>query len=226
MLFVLFGDMKVIERFAYIDKYIYPTAKEFVSLNLLGPGLSALLYIAVLPWFAEQALVMSLWYQRRQKKAELKSEGLEVLTEDQGAELRQRIASRDAKITELSQRSAVLERRAVRFEVQEVIIGGKDEQALREILLKYLQIELFIEKNHYQGSNNGLVRFDKDGYVNLRKGNSSAMAGVERWALEKDCLVLYSAAREVLGRLSFNSNQRGFFHGIVNGADVVLLAKD
>lgn len=226
LLFVLFSDAKVSERFAYIDKHLYPSASEFAWLNLIGPTISTLIYIAAVPWLSEKALVLNLWYQRRQKAAELRSEAHELLTEKQSLVLRQKLTARDEVIKGLKEELAVQQRKVIRHEVLAALSGGANSETLNKILRKYLTAEIFAEKAHYSTGSQGLVKFDEQGYVHTRSGGVGGMAfeSVERWAQSKGKFILYSADQKELGSLEFQSDMGGFFFGRVDGVDRVLIS--
>ncbi|MBB6573536.1 hypothetical protein [Xanthomonas arboricola] len=226
LLFVLFSDGKVAERFSYIDKHLYPTVDAFAWLNLIGPSISTLIYVAAVPWLAEKALVLNLWYQRRQKAAELRSEGLELLTHQQSVQLREIVSVRDKTIKEINHQLLVQQRRVARFEAVAAVSNGTSPESLWKIHQKYWVLELFSEKTHFSSGSQAIIKFDESGYVHVKSGgpSSNAFDGVERWAQKKDGFVFHSHSGDEVGRMSFDANMAGFFTGSVNGVERLLVA--
>lgn len=226
LLFVLFGDMSVVDRFAYIDKSMYPTWKEFVWLNIVGPALSTLLYVIFIPWLAERTLVLNLWYQRRQKVAERRSDGLELLTLQESVQLNERIANRDKQIGDLNIKLAGLQTTAARHDLQDALRESENDNAIVNALFEYLTVGRFSEKINYTSSELSAVRFDISGYVKFRIVMSSAIANVESWRLDKRELVLYSGDNVEVGRFQYVKLGIGYFVGRINEVERIFTEKD
>lgn len=225
MMFVLFSDMKVGKKFDYIDDELYPGIDSWLSMNLLLPLASTVLFLFVSPWVSELITRWNLWHQRRQKDLELRSEGLELLTHKQSRELRRIISAREMAVQEVNRQLLSAQRRVVRLETVAAMSGGLSQEGVLRMQKRYLLMELFMEQITYSSSSQALIKFDEDGYVDVADINAftSAFAGSERWSFTKDGVVLYSPDREEVGRFVFDPTNEGCFRGSVNGVERLLI---
>lgn len=90
-IFVLLSELKITEKFNYIQTYLYPNFWDNILLGFIFPFISAVIFIFLYPYPAE--LVYSHWKTRQQKMIELrqKIEGETLLNLNDSREIRRKI---------------------------------------------------------------------------------------------------------------------------------------
>lgn len=78
--FVLFSDLKVGEKFHFIDEALYPTWKEVLGRGVAFPLASACFYLFVYHWPALWSYRLRLWQQARMLAAKRSSEKSRIRT--------------------------------------------------------------------------------------------------------------------------------------------------
>ena len=115
LIFVLFSDLAIDQRFHYIDTRLYPTAFLFLVMNIGGPLISALAYIFLLPYPTEWVHRWNLYRKQRLRDQDRRSEARRLLTEEEGVayrtqvnELKMSLKSRGIELARASVRAAAL----------------------------------------------------------------------------------------------------------------------
>ncbi|MEN5264417.1 hypothetical protein [Stenotrophomonas sp. TWI587] len=224
-LFVLFADMKVGKRFGFIDEELYPSTGQFITSNLLLPLLSSVLYIGVVPWVTEAVHRWNLWMQRRLRQAEMRSEGLELLTEQQSVQLRERMARLHESHLDLQGKLAKQERATKRYAAMHAELSRKDYEVPPVEVVEYLLSDSFAAKAASDlGAELSVHSFDERGQVLSWKVSRDRSVMAERWSISGKALDLYSSRGEVIATFEFNP-ESAQFEGSANGRATCLVPR-
>lgn len=97
LLFVLLSDKSIAWRFNYIDNRLYPTAQDFLIYHVVGPILSAALYLYVFPYPARAVFRYTLKRKKELNDISLAIEGQQLLTLEEAQLLRKEMANAEAQ---------------------------------------------------------------------------------------------------------------------------------
>lgn len=205
MVFVLLSDLKVVERFHYIDESIYPTAKAFLLLNFGRPLLSTLAYIFVLPWPTEWVHKWNLRRKLRLYYAELESKNTSLLSGPESARLRQDVAELRAKLSQKRIDLANLKRQTTALRMTST--AGLNDHENGPTHSAYLCSQLFILEAGQANHVSSPWRFSDDGNVTPKeyKGNL-------RWKYHQGRIHFLDVDQDPgdLGSLSFSQSSNKF----------------
>ncbi|WP_313250743.1 hypothetical protein [Stenotrophomonas sp.] len=217
LIFVLFSGMTVDERFHYIDERLYPTAAVFAWMHIVGPILSALAYILLLPWPTEWVHKWNLTRKLRLKYAELSSEGNRLLTQEESDEYRAEVTELKRKLNE--KRIELLEQRrkvsAMAILTQEGVTAELSDQQHRA----YLASQAFIVEVGQINHDSSPWYFRDGDEVSIQKMRMNL-----RWHFSKGQLHFFDADEEKgnLGFLTFNPAIKKYEGRLVGLGDVRL----
>lgn len=153
LIFVLFSDLDVDKRFAFIDENLYPTALAFIGLHILGPFVSALLYIYVLPWPTEWVYKWNLKRQSRLRYAKLQQEGERLLSEQEGLQLRTINSRLKVALNTEKASSKKIARNILALRVKlSVGVGDKARNAIFDRYLKSQEFEVYRRMQKHSSS--------------------------------------------------------------------------
>jgi hypothetical protein len=104
MIAVLFSGMTIHERFAFIDKTLYPNAQTAWVYHIVGPLGCALAYVFIYPWPAKW--INGFWLRRQNelKKQRDEIEGATLLTKEEAEAVRRSANQRIRQTEEENQR--------------------------------------------------------------------------------------------------------------------------
>ncbi len=225
LLFVLFADMRVGKRFDFIDSELYPTLERFVAYNLLWPMLSSLVYIMLVPWVTELVHRWNLWHQRRLREADLRSQNLDVLTEQQSSELRGDVSARNRLIDDLRQKLTRQENLSKMLAAMhgELINAASDKP--QTTLQDYLLCDVFVTRTTLDmNADLSVHAFEEDGHVHSRGVSRGRAVKAENWRFDHKNLQLLCANGEVIASFRFNS-ANGRFEGQANNRETILMPR-
>lgn len=215
LIFALFSSLPLGERFHYIDEVLYPTTGAFALHHLIGPTLSTILYIFVMPWPTEWVHRWNLQRKLRLRHAELRAEGHRLLTEMESHQLLTKVGELKESLARM-RGELTSERRKTRALSLQTMAGRKDED-IKAIHTAYLTSQAFtIRAGKAAFPDPTHIRFTADGAVDI-PGFSNV-----RWAYAKNSIHLYDADQEqgAMGQLQFAVHSNTF-EGTLEGLGLV-----
>ncbi|WP_415916294.1 hypothetical protein SE336_15855 [Xanthomonas arboricola] len=221
VLFVLFSDLKVGKRFDYIDDEIYGAPGVWVSRNILLPLGSTAFFLLVMPWVSAMVHRWNLWHQRRLKELELRSEGLQLLTKEQGQEIRRSIVRRDAMNEKLLSDLKRLKSTEATLRCSHAVYSGADVDRAAAYFSAYLMLHTFeVEVDSAQT----VLRkhsFDEEGSMSTEWRGGRPEEEPEKWRLDGYSILLITGSDRLFQKFDFNP-LHGHFEGRFNGRVVFL----
>lgn len=224
-LIVLFADMKVSKRFGFIDDELYPSTAQFFTSNLVLPLVSSLVYIGVVPWVTEAVHRWNLWMQRRLRQAELRSQGLELLTGQQSAQLRERVGRLNQTNLDLKGKLAKQEKATKRYRAMHAELSRNDDDMPLAEIMDYLLSDSFAAKAVSDlGAELSVHAFDGDGQVHSRKVSRDRSVMAETWSFRGNTLELASSEGDLIASFVFNA-ATAQFEGSAYGRETYLVPR-
>lgn len=215
MLFALFASIPLGQRFHYIDEVLYPTAEAFAAYHFIGPAISTLIYIFIMPWPTEWVHRWNLQRKLRLKQAELRADGHRLLTEEESSELRKTVGELRTSLTKM-RGDLTAERRKVRALSLRTLKDRKAD-AIERILIDYITSQPFkIRTGRGEIRDDTLIRFNRDGAVDISGYRNM------RWGYGAQEIRLFDADREqgALGAIRFSDSNHSF-QGNLDGLGTV-----
>ncbi len=198
MIFALFSGLPLGQRFHYIDEVLYPTANTFALYHFLGPTLSTLVYIFLMPWPTEWVHRWNLQRKLRLKQADLRADGHRLLTEAESTELQKKVGELRTTLAQM-RIDLTSERRKVRA-LSLRTLGGRKADEIERILVDYVTSQPFkIRTGRGDIKDDTIIRFNRDGAVDIVGYRNM------RWAYVAQEIRLFDADREqgALGSVRF-----------------------
>ncbi len=203
LIFVLFSDQSVADRFSFIDEKLYPTLGEFLTLNFGGPLASALIYIFLLPWPTEWVHRWNLQRKLKLRYADLRAEGHRLLTEEESVRMRQSINEMKEQLNDrrIDLLASKRKNKALAFKITQ---EAGEELKLR-IYRDYLTSQPF-KIALKRGNAPDYLRFLSDGATEL-PGHANV-----RWYYSKNSVHFVDTDREegAMGSITFNPGTNTF----------------
>ncbi|MEN5365630.1 hypothetical protein ABE571_04430 [Stenotrophomonas sp. TWI273] len=215
MIFALFSGMPLGQRFHYIDEVLYPTAKTFALYHFLGPILSTIVYIFLVPWPTEWVHRWNLQRKLRLKQADLRADGHRLLTEAESVELQKKVGELRTTLAEM-RGELTGERRKVRALSMKTLEGRRADE-IERILINYVTSQPFkIRAGRAEFKDGTTMRFNRDGAVEITGYRNM------RWAYVAQEIRLFDADQDqgALGPVRF-ANSSNAFEGTLEGLGMV-----
>lgn len=215
--FVLFSNDPLKERFSAVDSLSTPLKDYLLGRGLAIPLAITLGYIILVPMIMERVLLWNLWMQRRQKAAEQRSEGLELLTKAESEQLRAVRVEKDRQLNEISQRLAVVNAKMAGWKAMvkgaDSENGAKSDEALVAFLLSQ---EFAVYEANVIANPLAILNFYDGNSAYCSDINSAYARHVDRWGFKDGILTLTNADGELTGKLAFLPD-RGQLSGEIRG---------
>lgn len=212
LIFVLFSDLEVEDRFKFIDETLYPSTTYSLWMNVGGPLISSLVYIFVLPWVTEWVHEWNLSRARRLKEAERRSAGEYLLSYPESLAFRRLREQAQNQIEnlkrELKQTKKSLYRWRARSEMQRSPTEGLDA------LPDYVASHSFIVVSDIlvRSTVRGKIDFSRDG--TLLSTVSGHLGGAQSWSIDSSGLALYDGGDERLCSFKYQVAEGTFMASI------------
>lgn len=223
--FTLFSGESLKDRFAAVDRLTAPLTDYLLGPGLLTPLVITLGYIFVVPVVVEGVLRWNLKMGRRQKAAEQRSEGLELLTKDESKYLRALRVEKDRQVRELQELLKVERANLTGWRAMvkgaAPNAGGSSDQSLISFLLSQ-EFEVF-EANSVSRPIASLFLYE-GGTAHGEDIMVGYSRHIDRWSVTNGSLTFRDGKGNVTGRLSFLPD-RGVVLGKIQNDSVELRGK-
>lgn len=220
VLFVLFSDMKVGKKFAFIDMDLFSSAADFWLSNTLWPLLSAGAYIFVVPWATRGVHRWNLWHQRLLHEDDLRSEGLKVLPVGEATKLRALASERRTQVEKLKDEVEELGARMTQLAAMHACAQSRDPGQAYPELADYVNSRPFVMWGDVSHKPLSRHEFSADGGLISYAVNRGAASDADGWELDGASLRLLQK-NELQCELLFDSSD-GVFRGQYGGINVRL----
>lgn len=223
--FVLFSGESLDNRFAAVDALTTPLGEYLLSRGLALPLVFTLGYIFLVPIAVEGVLLWNLRMQRRQKEAEQRSQGLELLSRPQSLYLHALRQEKERQLNELKTRFEVVESRLAGWKAivksSKINQSGSSDNALRAFLISQ---EFSVHESGVASRPLAELKFGEEDAVHCSDFFASYARHIDAWQLSSGTLTLRNSSGQVKGRFTFIPDQ-GYFLGQIDGNDVELRGK-
>ncbi len=206
-LFALFSEKKLEMRFGYIDEMLYPDVWSFLGLNFAGPLASAAFYIFAVPWITEFVIGWNLMMKRRVLAKEMKSDGLNPLSEPDSQQMRSDISDRNKRINE--QRD-VIARLGHRLSRSDAVVAALSNPSKAGPQLKSFLCAGVMSLDLRPPMGGSKYAFEKEGHVKVIWEGFSAMTGAAKWRLDGMNLVVMNLDDAEIVTLEFDPSAAEF----------------
>ncbi|MNM34509.1 hypothetical protein D3C81_451560 [compost metagenome] len=227
LIFVLFSGMTVDQRFHYIDERLYPTWLEFSIFNFLGPLLSALVYIFLLPWPAKWVHRWNLKMKRDIREVELESSGEEVLTLPATKNIHEKIASQKKTINDLAERERVARVCGLGWRAMARFGSDMDANHKESALFEFLTSASFDVRSDARATGvTGTLALDSQGNASLVSAFIVGSRSIHSWTMMGSEVLLKGSNGAEIGRLVFRPELGGALKGQIGNDPVFVSSKE
>lgn len=214
LFFVLFSSNSLEYRFKYVDDKLYPDVWSFSYMNFLGPLLSCAVLIFLIPWVVEAVHRWNLKMKRRLHAAELRSEGLNPLSEAQSLALRNSVWDRNKRITEQRVRIGEDDQNIARLSA--MVSALLDTHDTQKNLEKFLCAGTMSVTSGVMPIGSSKYVFERDGNVRAVFESATAIRDVATWKCTGLELFLMDVDGKVLTTMRFDARQ-GVYEELYSG---------
>lgn len=223
--FALFSGEPLHHRFAVVDALTTPWEEYLLGRGLMLPLVVTLGYIFLVPMAVEGVLRWNLKMQRRQKAAEQRSQGLELLSEAQSSHLYALRQEKERQLNELKTKLRLAESRLSGWRAMVKSSGINQSESSDAALRAFLMSQEFdVHEPNVVSRPIAVLAFGGEDAAHCSDFFVSYAKHIDVWLLSSSTLTLRNSGGEVTGKLTFISD-RGVFVGRINGDDVELRGK-